>query len=300
MGLFDRAKKTLGLDGAEARPVRGEQWGRIVAVKSRLGPQVTLEVEVHEDGREPRVVSITTTPLSKTKPEVGQDVALDPSGSGHNTTATYRIKWDEAPRYGIPEPSQQQLQDAVAPGLLTDSPAAKPPGLEDAERMRDAGEISEEGFQTMKANILRPGEELDRLHDSGVMSDEIYANAKASEARFAAGVEIGAVPTPAEAMSNLDHAMDDSVELDLQQRGVSARATVIALPEPDPGDRFSLRMPLDVQPGGGGPTYRVECVFPAARPVDRLAVGMVLPVKVDPDDRDRVAVIWNLWLADLR
>jgi hypothetical protein len=92
--------------------------------------------------------------------------------------------------------------------------------------------------------------------------------------------------------------MDDSFELDLQRRGTSARATVVALPEPVSDDRFHLRMPLDVEPPGGGPTYRVDCAFPTARPVDKLAVGNWLPIKIDPDDRDRVAVVWNLWLAD--
>ncbi|HEX4305119.1 MAG TPA: hypothetical protein VHZ54_03715 [Solirubrobacterales bacterium] len=38
--------------------------------------------------------------------------------------------------------------------------------------------------------------------------------------------------------------------------------------------------------------------FDRARKVDALAVGTVLPVKVDPGDRDRVAVIWNRRPAD--
>jgi hypothetical protein len=106
------------------------------------------------------------------------------------------------------------------------------------------------------------------------------------------------IPTPTEEPS-ADHPAGDSVELDLQRRGTSARATVATLPTPLPDDRCRLRMPLVVEPPGGGTSYRVDCVFPATRPVDKLAVGIWLPIKIDPDDRERVAVVWNLWLADL-
>jgi hypothetical protein len=299
MGFFDRARKVFAHDEETVeREARDECWGRVVGVKSSVGVMATLEVAIHEGGREPQLRTITTTPPLKHKPEVGEDVAVSLRVGDQTVGHEFQIDWDEAPQYGVPTPTQGQLQDAVAPGLLTDDPAAKPPGLENAERMRDAGEVSEQAFQTMKANILGPRERLDRLHESGQMSDEIYAKAIANEQRFAAGVKIGHIPTPEEAMSNLDHAMDDSFELDLQRRGTLTSATVVALPEPDPEDRFSTRMPLEVQPSDGGSAYRVDCTFPAARPVDALAVGTVLPVKVDPDDRDRVAVIWNRWLAD--
>jgi hypothetical protein len=298
MGFFDRARKMLAGDGEVAElHARDECWGRIVGIKSDLGVATTLTVEIHEDGLEPQETTIVTTPPRKHKPKVGEDVAVGLRGQqtgGH----TWLIKWDEGPHYGIPTPTQQQLQDAVAPDLLTDDPAAKPPGLEDAERMRDAGEISEQGFQTMKANILGPGERLKALHDSGQMSDEIYAKALANQKRFAAGVQIGDIPTSEQATANLTHAMDDSDELDLQRRGTLASATVVALPAGVPGDRFSMQMPLDIRPAEGGSTYRVDCTFPAARPIDALAVGTVLPVKIDPDDGRRVAVIWNRWLAD--
>jgi hypothetical protein len=258
---------------------------------------VTVVVEIHVVGRL-QTVTITSAPPLKHGPEVGDDVAVSLRGGDQTAGHEWRIDWSDPPQYGIPTPTQQQLQDAVAPGLMTDDPAAKPPGLENYERMRDAGEIDEAAFQTIKANLLRPGEELERLHNSGQMNDEIYATAKANEARQAAGVRIGHIPTPEEATANLDHAMDDSDELDLQRRGTMATATVVALPTADPANRFKMGMPLDVKPPDDGAVYRVDCVFPAARPVDLLEVGTTLPVKVDPDNRQRVAVIWNLWLAD--
>jgi hypothetical protein len=289
-----------GDDQAEELHARGELWGRILGVDSKLGPQVKLEVAIHEEGRDPDTVSITTTPPAKHEPEVGDDVAVVPLGKDGSSRLSYRIPWNEPPHYGIPDPSRQQIQDAVAPGLMTDDPAAKPPGLEDIERMRDKGEVSEQAYETMRANILRPGEELERLHNSGQMSDEIYATAVAANLRSQAGVRIGSIPSPDEAAANLAHAMDNTVELDLQRRGTLAFATVVALPEPVPDDRFSMRMPLDVRGAEGAAGYRVDCTFPAVRPIADLKVGTVLPIKVDPDDRTRVAVIWNRWLADSR
>ncbi|HWH19678.1 MAG TPA: hypothetical protein VN671_04035, partial [Solirubrobacterales bacterium] len=269
-----------------------------VRIQSIVGPVATLDIEVHVADVAPQFRTITTTPPLKHKPEVGEDVAIKMRPGEQTVGHEYRIAWGEPPHYGIPTPTQQQIQDAVVPGLLTDDPAAKPPGLADAERMRDAGEVSEAAFQTMKANILRPHEELERLHNSGQMSDEIYATAIANERRFAAGVKIGHIPTPEEAAANLKHGMDDSAELDLQQRGTLTFATVVALPTPVAGDRFSMTMPLDVKSPEGGAEYRVDCTFPAARPIEDLAVGTVLPVKVDPERRQHVAVIWTRWLAD--
>jgi hypothetical protein len=306
MGFLDRAKMAFGLDGAEAREERqerserDEQWGRITAIKSKVGPAVTVEVTIY-GGRQTQTATIMSVPPLKHEPRVGDDIAVSIRVGQQSVDHEWQIDWNDPPQYGVPTPTQQQLQDAAVPGLLTDDPSAASPTssrLADAERMRDAGEVSEAAFQTMKANILGPAERIERMHDSGEMSDEIYAKVKASEARFAAGVRIGTAPTPEQAFSNLDHAMDDSDELDLQRRGTMTSATVVALPTADATDRFKMEMPLDVTPPNGGVAYRVDCVFPAARPVDLLEVGTTLPVKVDPEDPRHVAVIWNRWLVD--
>jgi hypothetical protein len=183
-----------------------ERWGRIVAIDSRLGPALTLHLELHLAEQLPATIKLSTNALRRRAPRVGDDVAIVPDFGGLGANDSYRIEWGKAPQYGIPIP--------------TEEPRA-------------------------------------------------------------------------------DHPADDSVELDLQRRGTSARATVATLPAPLPDDRCRRRMPLEVEPPGGGPSYRVDYVFPAARPVDKLAVGIWLPIKIDPDDRERVAVVWNLWLADL-
>jgi hypothetical protein len=302
MGFLDRARMAFGLDGAEARQgrrehsERDEQWGRITAIKSKVGPAVTVEVTIY-GGRETQTAKIMSVPPLKHEPRVGDDIAVNLREGDQTAGHQWQIDWNDPPQYGIPDPTPQQLTDAAAPGLLTDDPTAKPPGLENAERMLAAGEIDEAGFQTIKSNILGPAERVERMHASGEMSDEIYARVKAQEARVAAGVRIN-LTTPEQAFANLDHAMDDSDELDLQRRGTMATATVVALPTADPADRFKMEMPLDVQPPDGGVPYRVDCVFPAARPVDLLEVGTTVPVKVDPGNPRHVAVIWNRWLVD--
>jgi hypothetical protein len=182
-----------------------ERWGRIVAIDSRLGPAVTLHLELHLAEQVPETIKVSSNALRRRAPRVGDDVAIFPDLGGLGANG-YRIEWSKAPQYGIPAPSGE-------------------PSADDRD--------------------------------------------------------------------------DDSVELDLQRRGTSARATVLALPEPLPDDPSRLRMPLDVEPPGGGPSYPVDCVFPAARPADRVVVGNWLPLKIDPDDRERVVVVWNLWLADL-
>jgi hypothetical protein len=182
-----------------------ERWGRIVAIDSKLGPALTLHLELHVAEQVPETIKVSSNALRRRSPRVGDDVAIVPDLGGLGANDSYRIEWGKQPQYGIP--------------TATEEPSADDPA-------------------------------------------------------------------------------DDSFELDLQRRGSSARATVLARPEPLPGDPSRLRMPLEVEPPEGGPGHRVDCVFPASRPIERLAVGIWLPVKVDPDERDRVAVVWNLWLAD--
>jgi hypothetical protein len=183
-----------------------ERWGRIVAIDSKLGPAVRLQLELHLAEQPVQTIKVSTNAPLRHSPRVGDDVAIFPSTPAYGEGLAYRIKWRQPPQYGIPGATEELLGG----------------------------------------------------------SDEA----------------------------------DDSLELDLQSRGISARATVVALPEPLPGDPSRSRMPLDVEPPGGGPTQRVDCVFPASRPVDKLAVGNWLPIKIDPGDSERVAVVWNLWLAD--
>jgi hypothetical protein len=46
----------------------------------------------------PRVVTMTTTPPLKAKPEVGRDVAIVPAGDGNAAKPIYRIEWGAAPQ----------------------------------------------------------------------------------------------------------------------------------------------------------------------------------------------------------
>ena len=72
MGFLDRAKMAFGLDGAEAREERqerserDEQWGRITAIKSKVGPAVTVEVTIY-GGRQTQTATIMSVALRQTK-----------------------------------------------------------------------------------------------------------------------------------------------------------------------------------------------------------------------------------------
>ncbi len=60
-----------------------------------------------------------------------------------------------------------------------------------------------------------------------------------------------------------------------------------------------MQIPLDVEPPGGGTAYRVNYVFPTARMKAAIAVGMVIPVKVDPADPQKIAVQWDAQKAEI-
>jgi hypothetical protein len=159
--------------------------------------------------------------------------------------------------------------------------------------------LAEQPLETVKISTNAPFRHSPRVGDDVAILPTIGAYATEVSYRIAWGEppQYGIPAATEERRRDFDPAQD-ALELDLQRRGVSARATVVDLPEPIADDPGRLRMPLDVEAEGGGIAYRVSCAFPAARPVGELAVGNWLPIKIDPDDRERVAVAWNLWLAD--
>jgi hypothetical protein len=168
-----------------------------------------------------------------------------------------------------------------------------------AVRLRLELHLAEQPVQTIKVSTNAPLRHSPRVGDDVAIfpSTPAYGDDLAFRIQWRQPPQYG-IPGATERLLRGADKNDDALELDLQRRGTAARATVAALPQPVPGDPHRLRMPLDVEAEGGGTTYRVDCVFPAARPVGELAVGNWLPIRIDPDDRERVAVVWNLWLAD--
>lgn len=171
------------------------------------------------------------------------------------------------------EPSRE-LGDLIEPGSYVEGSGGAP-GLDQLEGLRAAGLIDSKTFDLIERTMANPTAELDRLHASGVMSDEIYAQAMASMP----GAASGSGPSV------------DATELELLQRGESAPAKILALPDPIGGASARLPVTLEVHPATG-PPYEVDCTIAAANPTAGLKVGDFLPVKVDPSDPKQVAVDW--------
>ena len=108
----------------------------------------------------------------------------------------------------------------------------------------------------------------------------------------ALGDEHGGMPSMKSAFKDIAAVADDRGEREILKKGTPARAVAKGFTQPVPGDRFALQIPLEIHPAGGEP-YEVNYVFTAARMKAAITVGMEIPVKVDPNDPQRVAVQWD-------
>ena len=109
----------------------------------------------------------------------------------------------------------------------------------------------------------------------------------------------GGMPRMRDAFKSMEALSDDRGEKSILKNGIPTKATVQGFTTPVPTDPFAMQIPLDVEPPGGGTPYRVDYVFPTARMKAAITVGMVVPVKVDPADPQRIAVQWDAQKAEL-
>jgi hypothetical protein len=107
-----------------------------------------------------------------------------------------------------------------------------------------------------------------------------------------AAAEHGGVPTIGDTYRDIRGAFDDRGERAILQTGVAAKAIVRGFPQQIPGDRFAMQIPLEIHPPQGQP-YTIDYVFPTVRMQAALSPGMEVPVKVDPDNPQDVAVQWD-------
>lgn len=103
----------------------------------------------------------------------------------------------------------------------------------------------------------------------------------------------GGMPSHRGAMKDIRTMADDRGEREVLKEGTPARAVAKGFPEPVPGEKFAMHIPLTVHPPGGAPPYDVDYVFPVVRMKASLSVGMEIPVKIHPDDPQRIAVQWE-------
>ena len=109
----------------------------------------------------------------------------------------------------------------------------------------------------------------------------------------------GGMPSMKSAMQDVRGVADDRGENEVMAKGIPAKAICKGFATPVPDDRFAMQIPLEVHPPDGGAPYAVNYVFPTARMKAAISVGMEIPVKVLPDDPQRIAVQWDAQKASI-
>jgi Short C-terminal domain len=104
--------------------------------------------------------------------------------------------------------------------------------------------------------------------------------------------EHGGMPSMREGLRDARKVFDDNGEREILKSGTPARAIVKGIAMQSPTNRMAMLVPLEIHPAQGDP-YAVQYEFPAPRMQAPMTPGMEVPVKVSPDDPQRVAVQWD-------
>jgi hypothetical protein len=108
----------------------------------------------------------------------------------------------------------------------------------------------------------------------------------------------GGMPSIKGAFKDIAAVADDRGEREILKNGTPAKAVAKGFTEPVPGDRFAMQIPLEVHPPSGEP-YQINYVFTAARMKAAISAGMEVPIKIDPEDPQRIAVQWDAQQASI-
>ena len=102
----------------------------------------------------------------------------------------------------------------------------------------------------------------------------------------------GGMPSIRETFKDIGAMADDRGEHEVLEKGTPAKAVAKGFAEPVPGDKFAMHIPLEVHPPSGAP-YNVDYVFPTTRMKAAVSVGMEVPIKIHPEEPNRIAVQWD-------
>jgi hypothetical protein len=108
----------------------------------------------------------------------------------------------------------------------------------------------------------------------------------------------GGMPSWKQAMGDVRAVADDRGEGEVLEKGIAAKAICKGFPMPVPNDKFAMQVPMEVHPPNGAP-YEANYVYPTARQKAAMTVGMEVPVKIHPDDPQRIAVQWDAQQANI-
>jgi Short C-terminal domain len=114
----------------------------------------------------------------------------------------------------------------------------------------------------------------------------------------ALGDHHGGMPSMKSAFKDIAAVADDRGEREILKTGTPAKAVAKGFTEPVPGDRFAMQIPLEVHPPSGEP-YEINYVFTAARMKAAISAGMEIPIKIDPEDPQSIAVQWDAQQASI-
>lgn len=108
----------------------------------------------------------------------------------------------------------------------------------------------------------------------------------------------GGMPSVRGAFKDLGALADDRGEREVLKKGIPAKAVARGFAMPIPNERFAMSLPLTVHPPSGEP-YDIDYVFPTARMKAAISVGMEFPIKIHPEDPQRIAVQWEAQQASI-
>ena len=108
----------------------------------------------------------------------------------------------------------------------------------------------------------------------------------------------GGMPSIRDSFKDIGALADDRGEKEVLKNGVAGKAVVKGFAEPVPGEKFAMHIPLEIHPPNGAP-YNIDYVFPTTRMKAAITVGMEIPVKLLPDQPERVAVQWDAQQASI-
>jgi hypothetical protein len=108
----------------------------------------------------------------------------------------------------------------------------------------------------------------------------------------------GGMPSIRGAFKDIGALADDRGEHEVLEKGIAAKGVVKGFAEPVPGDRFAMHVPIEVHPPSGEP-YVVDYLFPTTRMKAAITAGMEVPVKIHPEDPQRIAVQWDAQQANI-
>ena len=93
------------------------------------------------------------------------------------------------------------------------------------------------------------------------------------------------MPSIRGAFTDIRQLADDRGEGEMLKNGIPAKDVVKGFPEPVPGDRFAMHIPIEVQPARAASAYEVDYLFPSARMTAAVVAGMEIPIKIIPTTR---------------